>query len=871
MAYDLILVGGTGQRFGLVMGWLNVLGLAEMPRKTLILDAEGVGYKSPVSERLRRLLTYAQPVRKTVKHQPPFSGDFESTPWSELDHPNSDLWRLLFTKHEEALKISRGFMANPKIAATVFAKSLLTGDETEISRFLKGGGDDPVPVLIVGSLAGGTGAGLIYSVAKACKRIIGVNPDAPIHGLLFTNYLKVEEQADEDWNARFTANSKFGADFFWDLWKTGSASKFPFDLLTMMGFPGATLAKAEKEGVHPFPGFLLGAALVADGCTGFNALVQDAANRNNPPPGICLLSVRNDRHPREQEETIFAVGEDVVFRCHARGLEIRADAFAHWFTQIRETLDDFRAFPWRDAIRGDSLYPRRKLSPAVWDSIRRASSNKKITKRAISSLFQQLVGGGDGSQHPGTIDVVLDDLLEDKTKALSFKSWFDSLKNYGFAARDDEQSLSVRPRRWKQSLRKHDFPGGGEVLMNQVLSEAWSRDALTGVLTKARGGQPAADGLAWAIPFPVTMAPQGLGLVSMAIQDAQASAQILDDNALQSSPNGESFPTPLGRVEFFKRTLRNEIRRGVVDRGEVWADTRTLWFGVALGFLEIRPHDLEHVGRGPFEKLLAFYYEAQRFVPVIYTKRRFAGIDEGMAVGGVDPDCGFWSGTTYDPEDLRIRKVLAAISEELKNDPTSETRASGVLTHWLRDLATVPRWAGHGDDAPLWVEVVRDLADDAAAAQVDRSELATTNPVTLRLSERGETVYFFPYCLEPFRAMRRAVLLAKIANGDFEIRSGVDRCSVVDKRGRVVASIAIPAIQRADTKLDPLASLLAGALKADFDGGFPLGNAGDRPSFAAALAQVATTDRLVAACVRVADEANRSELTSKARLPDLLW
>jgi len=41
MSYTLVLVGGTGQRFGLGLGYLNLLGIAKMPDRVVVVDAEG--------------------------------------------------------------------------------------------------------------------------------------------------------------------------------------------------------------------------------------------------------------------------------------------------------------------------------------------------------------------------------------------------------------------------------------------------------------------------------------------------------------------------------------------------------------------------------------------------------------------------------------------------------------------------------------------------------------------------------------------------------------------------------------------------------------------------------------------------------------
>ena len=40
MAYTLVLVGGTGQRFGMVVGYLNVLGILDPPERVVIIDAD---------------------------------------------------------------------------------------------------------------------------------------------------------------------------------------------------------------------------------------------------------------------------------------------------------------------------------------------------------------------------------------------------------------------------------------------------------------------------------------------------------------------------------------------------------------------------------------------------------------------------------------------------------------------------------------------------------------------------------------------------------------------------------------------------------------------------------------------------------------
>src|SRR5690349_14530191 len=122
MSYTLVLVGGTGQRFGLGLGYLNLLGIAKMPDRIVVVDAEGASRPNPVTTTAAKLLRFGQ-ASISFKHIRPYPSNGstgELTVSHCVETGGSELFPLCYSTDETKLSISDGFYATPKLAALVF-------------------------------------------------------------------------------------------------------------------------------------------------------------------------------------------------------------------------------------------------------------------------------------------------------------------------------------------------------------------------------------------------------------------------------------------------------------------------------------------------------------------------------------------------------------------------------------------------------------------------------------------------------------------------------------------------------------------------------------------------------------------------------
>src|SRR5688572_16653848 len=120
MSYTLILIGGSGQRFGLALGLLNLLGRCTLPRRIVVLDAEGTGAGgvNAVTQNMDRLLRWGQehvPLDRIPPYPPAPGGDLSSLTMERcIGTENSEVFGISMDAREEALSVERGFFANPK-------------------------------------------------------------------------------------------------------------------------------------------------------------------------------------------------------------------------------------------------------------------------------------------------------------------------------------------------------------------------------------------------------------------------------------------------------------------------------------------------------------------------------------------------------------------------------------------------------------------------------------------------------------------------------------------------------------------------------------------------------------------------------------
>ncbi len=724
--YTLVLVGGTGQRFGLTVGLLHLLGIAELPESVIILDAEGSrrDQRNPVTEGVDRLLRWGRPDLR-IDRIAPYAGGSGNGAVDVSDAvgaAGSRLFPLCLTTEEEGLGIERGFFANPKTASVVF-RALLDGEggKTRLQALL---GDDSSgaperPVVIVGSLAGGTGAGTLHEVAHAYRR----RGAKQILGIAFSHYFQVDE--DEITTARLMLNAKIG---FRHLLKPENLSKF--DALTLIGPPaGARLPEPSAEGVetpHSFSGFLAAASLISDRGSRLWGEVDDfrrALSKQDPAPTyITIFGAHSGEHFIRDGDLEFPIAGDP--RGAGRGGSAPGDILHPGAKAALTAQGDFAKFRPTVAAGTGALFVEQKLGPVLTKALRSLDDTLRIRASHVARLEEHIKGSTGSAQRD------LNNLLR----------WLEAMKKEG-SLELSHNSPRVRAQSWRRCI--HGRERAQDASPHEIFAQGWSRDLAKGQWSLSSGQKPAAGN---AVLFPyfegtVAQPPAGRpGRVDLRPESIQLDGEILD----------RCYPTPLGPALAFSTSLKLR-RRDAVKQAE------TLWLGVALGWLEMIRVDLPGSPQ-LFDQLVAKFDGRCRHLYLLQIARECPVRREliGGAIGATHPDCGLWLGVREEH-----REGCAALDEALGNE--ERARALRVLAAWWQSFKNPPR--GESGGLPVWARVVSGLLADGPEA-IDFDAVRTVGPLLLACNDgegRTEPVYLFRY--EPERGPKVDRFLASVGQG----------------------------------------------------------------------------------------------------------
>lgn len=842
--FDAILIGGTGQRFGVVLGWLGLMGLAQVPRRTLVLDAEGTVYDSETSDTLRELFQFAQRKQIFFRFSPPYDTgavagagrdaygagvqNADAVPAkAAIGNPTSDLWKLCFTEHEAELDIHTGFMANPKVASSVFSAFALKDDVGNIVKnFIPDDGQQK-PLLIVGSLAGGTGAGLMYAVGMQCRETMGSSQNHPIMGIAFSNYLDLGDQAKND---RLKQNAQFGAEFLYGKWIDSSGADYPFDLLTLMGPPESApnLVSPSQSGIHEFPGFLVAAHLVHDGCQGLKEKVAPDFNGqgNNGVRqgmrrtfGISFVGVRN-------EENIYVRGHDLAFECPSHlklgtSAKICLDDFESYITEIDIALKELRDFPWDAAVSGASLFPRHKISEIVWSAAANLGNRKQMDVRNLQRLVEKLVGR---QENKGQIDKYLEH-LNGQRPGLTFMKWFQGLKSNGLAVDNHADSTAVKYKPWRKSLSPDTSAEGAEIQVEEFLTQTWIRSTATGLLTDSSPAKPQGGSYTYAFPdvANATPPPGNIDDKNGVASHLHSMATIAEDGGcirgiqpalLEAAATGSCFPTPLGRAWYVRRMLEACLATND-DVHPLWQEIKTLWQALGAGFLTIDPLSISSTP-AKFEKVINKLEPNLTHVGILRVTDKLPS-HTGIAIGAIDPIFGIWSGLNFSNTDQTISDVVTLLNQSFINTPGIGETALGALRRWILDIQTTQGF--DAQNQPLWMKVVDSITKNIKPQ--DYNNLGTTGPVKLFVpGVASKPIYVYRY--ESYRAVARQNIVSGLQNKSLVLtnpRGQVDDFEVVDRttqQPRVVATIRGRLIW--DQTINIPESILRGCLHVHFNG-----------------------------------------------------
>ncbi|HEU4726628.1 MAG TPA: hypothetical protein VFT22_02025, partial [Kofleriaceae bacterium] len=819
MSYTLVLVGGTGQRFGLGLGYLNLLGIARMPDRVVVVDAEGASGTNPTTIAAKKLLQFGQASTRYQQFRPypgRSAGDRDLTVTQCVDTGGSELFPLCYGEDEARLAISEGFYATPKLAAPVFAELLTSSNELFNEEFQDGAAvaDARRNVIVVGSVAGGTGAGILRALASAYRR--GNNR---VLGIVFGRYFDLpggRPPSSED----LDRNARVGCDF---LLNADAAS--PFDVLVMVGPPpGAPLpapVASDRALPHSFPGLLAALSVVTDG--GDDLVTRyDQARTNHPKdqPQLRLdlaFGACGQGEQLRDTDVWFPTQDARGTRSYISLADARAAA-----REARQALAAWREFPFERAHARSALFVERKLGGRICEALRSWSATGHIHAADATQLWEQLAGKGGAR---GAIGAAEDGLA-------SFETWLANVAETRALACRAAGSADLTPHGWRAALGRSSVALPREQI--DVLAQAWciavARAQWKGRQQRASTG----DGGRWLFGYATTgcsAAPGELARLTTRVEVTEVESR--------------SYPTPFGQAHAFAKRI--ELGDAAALR-----DAETLWLALCAGWLQI---DIRNLGASTsrFDRVAAQIDASTRFTGLVRV-RKAAELPAGVAalggklVGASHPTCGLWPGVRDD-----IRATLRALDDALDADQRSIARR--VLRRWKDALVLAI-----GTPKVAWWRAIRDATqrgDDEPA--IEMADIRTRGPLLLAVdADRPRPLYVYVH--EPRRAARCSQLLAVLADGP-----RLDSNTVV-YRGQDIARIQRRHVTDDEQRFDRAATIEAGHLELDF----LEADLHDLPAKALAVDEI-LIDKVGVPSEILASWADGSgEATSPLR-PDLTW
>lgn len=813
MSYTLVLVGGTGQRFGLALGYLNLLGIASMPDRVVIVDAEGATSQNQVTATAERLLRFGQPDFQIKRILPyPATGGAGATLARCVDPAGSELFPLCYDPIEAERRIDEGFYAVPKAAALVF-RSLMRSKKNLFGDELTSGvaaANAQRRVVVVGSVVGGTGAGILRELAECYRQARNY-----VIGIVFGRFFDIA--SGEPTTADLDRNGRQGCDFL-----LNRDPHSPFNVMAMLGPPPDSPLPLPSESKHAlphnFPGLLAALSLITDGGDELHGTMSrtelaENADKDARIRRAVAFGARGQGAQLHDTDLWFPV-RGAAGKASYVSLADAVDAAA----EARHRLHDWSEYPFPAAYAAGSLFVERKLSERVARTLRTISESGRINPRTADQLWEKLAGP-EGA------------IAEAKRGLESFEVWIRNLVSVQGLQRREASSGELTPQSWRQALNGANQRDQIEAKDHlEALAQAWCIGVASAQWKRRERSAKEGGGGRWLLPYAqsCTLAPGAYGPLTTEVAMHEV--------------DSKSYPTPLGQAQAFAKRLEQQ-------RPEAMHDAETLWLALAAGWLDLELCDLA-ASSTVFDQLVADIEKPARFTGVLRVRRNDYFMPRSLAplggkvIGATHSSCGLWPGVRDEH-----RAALKQLHDAL---PEMRARARQVLCRWKESLTGVVDAVG-----TAWWRVLVELTRDAGPP-MDWHHLRTRGPLALDHAAGKTPLYLFTY--EPDRATRCNRVLAALSSGQplegDEIRS----------QGRTLARLRRREAHDAEGRFDRDATLRLGYLDLDcdlFDVTSLAGN--DQPAMDTLRARLQPPGALFEEWTRDDDA------PCSPRRPDLLW
>lgn len=671
-----ILIGGTGQDFGLTAATLAMLGVVPLPRQVLVVDAD---QKGKLFDDLRSTLDIARYER--------FLGD---SPRDELERitpsrPVDDAKKLtlnamyapdahlaaLYSRARREMETRDGFKAEPQIGSASFFGPAFDPDSDFYRTLANLDNATGEKLWIVGSVAGGTGAGLWQLIVRLARKLA---PKTEIRLMLLGPLMSIGATAETDANgmpltdARLDANAAAG---FRTALASAKKADAPFDKLFLLGYPDSMVRPAAPSDrtARRTSRMTLAAATaltVRDIVTpaGSVLLLADDTGEVSSMPGLRFSLENGGSLPVASIGAL--VGQTLKLMRSLAGMRLTAAASPLSMFMVKSLSAPVEGV-WRKSKR-----PMKELQDAIRSQLAPAIG--------LLEEFERWLGDG-ADRYPAKIGSV------PKGQLAPVKSWQDALDAFNLDT-VDPTNFDYHVRRWIGQL-------GAAQLSNIDSREAKAKRPPSWLMSA--DVTPTASDAGWS-PVPA--------------------AQIFSPLAYHAG----SFPTPFGQAHWHLQNLEIEepsrAEKRLIHESETLG--HALWRGLVGGVLEVvnetlyPPNPTEGARNTAIRDVCAFI-EDEHFapnragevaLPFLALTRSLGGVQAGTLVGALHPLAGPFLGDDFE-------QLAGHIDQELGR---SRAHVDGVLAWWRQTVEELLRSARHR--RPKWLRTLPDAG-------------STTDPRTL--------------------------------------------------------------------------------------------------------------------------------------------
>lgn len=684
MSTSWILIGGTGQEFGLTASTLALLGLVPAPERVILIDAdaEGEQYRDLAATldiiRFRRF-SGANVPEALVRVAPlePVEGSLEHT--LEGAFPRDRHLKALYAKSRRILDTRGGFKAEPQLGSASFFKPSFdtTSDFRRTLQSLQNAQGHVVTV--VASVAGGTGSGLWQLVTRLCRQLL---PNAEIRLLLLGPLLSVQDSSELDADEialtdhRLDANAAAG---FKVALQTAQLTQRPFDVLYLLGYP-TDLARPRAPQTR------------TDRRPSRMPLVAATVLTHTPPGGgdgeaVYLFgddtTARGKSSVRFRTRTAGPTGVDVEVPLEEIAL-LAAQALRRMEQMASADLTQARSFFGSrgvgDVIKG--VFDASETSIATW-----ASELHERLATSAAMLRRFITWAADPADtYPAQVEP---ELSANKARALQrVKSWQEAVDSAGDDATDCA-NRDYHVRRWVCAIgRAHLGTGPGAQL-------------------------PLDTSPRWVVPVE-TVQRADLGWCRVGAADVHA----------QFVPRAESFATPFAQAYWNTQNLQllKPTEKQTLHIKKTEGEAAALWMGLVGGFISVEwlrvpPLDpmrgAETISVGDVSAFIEdgqFAKDAQGWsrLPFLKLDRDVGAWSAGWLVGAIHPLSGPFLGPDH-------RNLAGLITEALAD---RSPVVMGLLAHWHGQLVEVLEQAGGRTREPAWLRTIPHIVPPVDPATV---------------------------------------------------------------------------------------------------------------------------------------------------------